>query len=92
MAAKKRKRSALKRIRQTARRTAIKTIARSAARTAVRTAREAIAKDGGDASGAIAAAASALDRATKRGAIHRNSARRRRGRIAKAAARAKKKA
>ena len=90
MAAKKRKRSALKRIRQTQRRTAIKTVGRSAARTAVRTAREALAKGGDDASAAIAAAASALDRAAKQGAIHLNSARRRRGRIAKAAAKAKK--
>ena len=46
MATKKRKRSALKRIRQTERRTTVKTIGRSAARTAVRTAREAIAKGG----------------------------------------------
>src|SRR2546428_411316 len=85
MAAKKRKRSALKRIRQTQRRTTIKTFGRSAARTAVKTAREALAKGGEAAADAIAAAASALDRAAKRGAIHKNSARRRRGRLAKAA-------
>jgi small subunit ribosomal protein S20 len=88
MPAKKRKRSALKRIRQTERRTAIKTIGRSAARTAVRTAREAIAKGGEVAQEALSAAASALDRAAKRGAIHPNSARRRRSRMAKAAAKA----
>jgi small subunit ribosomal protein S20 len=89
MATKKRKRSALKRIRQTQRRTGVKTIGRSAARTAVRAAREAIAKGGEAAAEALAAAASALDRAAKRGAIHRNSARRRKSRIARAAAKGK---
>ena len=98
MPAKKRKRSALKRIRQTQRRTSMRTIGRSAARTAVRAAREAISKGGeaiskgGEAaSEVISAAASALDKAAKRGAIHKNSARRRRSRIAKAATKAKKK-
>jgi small subunit ribosomal protein S20 len=99
MPAKKRKRSALKRIRQTQRRTNVRTIGRSAARTAVRAAREAIAK-GGDvlakggeaAQDVIAAAASALDRAAKRGSIHKNSARRRKSRIAKAAAKSRKRA
>src|SRR2546428_13732090 len=86
MAAKKRKRSALKRIRQTQRRTTIKTFGRSAARTAVKTAREALAKGGEAPADAIAAAASPLDRAAKRGPIHKNSAGRRRGRLAKAAA------
>ena len=81
----------LKRIRQTQRRTTVKTIGRSAARTAVRTAREAIAKGSEAAADVIAAAASALDRAAKRGAIHKNSARRRRSRIAKASSKAKKK-
>src|SRR5207253_6653814 len=56
MPAKKRKRSALKRIRQTQRRTSMRTIGRSAARTAVRTAREVIAKGGETASEVIAAA------------------------------------
>jgi small subunit ribosomal protein S20 len=92
MPAKKRKRSALKRIRQTQRRTTIKTVGRSAARTAVRTAREAIAKGGEAAGDIISAAASALDKAAKRGAIHKNSARRRRSRISKAAAKSSKKA
>ncbi len=91
MPAKKRKRSALKRIRQTQRRTSVRTIGRSAARTAVRAAREAIAKGGETASEMIAAAASALDKAAKRGSIHKNSARRRRSRVAKAASKAKKK-
>jgi len=91
MPAKKRKRSALKRIRQTQRRTSMRTIGRSAARTAVRTARDAIAKGTETAGEMIAAAASALDKAAKRGSIHKNSARRRRSRIAKAATKAKKK-
>src|SRR3979411_1259304 len=99
MPAKKRKRSALKRIRQTQRRTSMRTIGRSAARTAVRTAREVIAKGGETAGEMIAAAArapehtaaSGLDKAAKRGSIHKNSARRRRSRIAKAATKAKKK-
>jgi small subunit ribosomal protein S20 len=91
MPAKKRKRSALKRIRQTQRRTSMRTIGRSAARTAVRTARDAISKGGEKAGEMISAAASALDKAAKRGSIHKNSARRRRSRIAKAATKAKKK-
>ena len=85
------KRSALKRIRQNVRRTAIKTLGRSSARTAVRTARIAIAK-GEKAAEAVSAAASALDKAAKRGAIHKNAASRRRSRIAKAAVKATKKA
>jgi len=86
MAAKKRKRSALKRIRQTTRRTVTKQAGRSAARTAVRTARTEIAKGGEGATDALKAAQSALDRAAKRGSIHKNAASRRKGRIAKAAA------
>ena len=86
MATKKRKRSALKRIRQTTRRTVTKQAGRSAARTAVRTARTEIAKGGEGAGDAVKAAQSALDRAAKRGSIHKNAASRRKGRIAKAAA------
>jgi small subunit ribosomal protein S20 len=81
----KKKRSALKRIRQTERRTTIKTVARSAARSAVKTARAAIEKGGEAVQGAVAEAASMLDRAAKRGAIHKNAARRKRSRIAKRA-------
>jgi small subunit ribosomal protein S20 len=77
----KKKRSALKRIRQTRRRTAIKTLARSASRTAVKRARE----GGTDAAQLLREAASALDKAAKRGGIHKNAARRRRSRLAKAA-------
>lgn len=89
MATKKKKRSSLKRIRQTTRRTAIKTIARSAARSAVKTARDAIEKGGLAAETAIAEASSILDRAVKRGAIKRNAARRGRSRLAKRANKAK---
>jgi small subunit ribosomal protein S20 len=81
----KKKRSALKRIRQTQKRTSIKTIARSAARSAVKTARAAIEKGGDTVQEAVAEAASMLDRAAKRGAIHKNAARRKRSRIAKRA-------
>ena len=77
----KKKRSALKRIRQTKRRTDIKTLARSASRTAVRRAREATS----DVQEQVRAASSALDKAAKRGGIHKNAARRRRSRLARAA-------
>ncbi len=77
----KKKRSALKRIRQTRRRTTIKTLARSSSRTAVRRAREA----GADAQELLRTAASALDKAVKRGGIHKNAARRARSRLARAA-------
>ena len=80
------KRSALKRIRQAPRRAAVKTLGRSSARTAVRTARVAIEAGADDSATQIALAASALDRAAKRGAIHPNNAARRKSRLAKAAA------
>jgi small subunit ribosomal protein S20 len=86
MATKKKKRSSLKRMRQTTRRTAIKTLARSAARTALKVGREALDKGGEAAGTALADASSVLDRAAKRGAIHKNAARRGRSRLAKRAA------
>ncbi len=86
MATKKKKRSSLKRIRQTQRRTTIKTLARSAARTAVKSARDAVEKGGEAMHEVVAEAASVLDRAAKRGAIHKNAARRGRSRLAKRAA------
>jgi small subunit ribosomal protein S20 len=79
----KKKRSALKRIRQTRRRTAIKTLARSSSRTAVKAAREAVPADLAE---AVRRAASALDKAVKRGAIHKNAARRSKSRLMKRAA------
>lgn len=83
MATKKKKRSSLKRMRQTQRRTSIKTLARSAARTAVKAARSAIEQGGETVGETVAEAASILDRAAKRGAIHKNAARRGRSRLAK---------
>ncbi|HUQ41886.1 MAG TPA: 30S ribosomal protein S20 [Candidatus Limnocylindrales bacterium] len=91
MATKKKKRSSLKRMRQTTRRTTIKTLARSAARTGVKAARDAIEKGGEVATTAVAEASSILDRAAKRGAIHKNAARRGRSRVAKRANKATKK-
>ena len=85
----KKKRSALKRIRQNPRRAATKTLARSSARTAVQSARAAIATGGDEVESLLAEAKSALDRAAKRGAIHPNAAARRKSRIAKAAAKAR---
>lgn len=78
----KKKRSALKRIRQAPRRAETKTLARSSARTAVKNARVAFAKADG-AEQALKAAASALDKAVKRGGIHKNAAARRKSRLAK---------
>jgi small subunit ribosomal protein S20 len=91
MATKKKKRSSLKRMRQTTRRTSIKTLARSAARTGVKAARDLIEKGGAAAESAVAEASSILDRAAKRGAIHKNAARRGRSRVAKRANKAAKK-
>ena len=91
MATKKKKRSSLKRMRQTTRRTSIKTLARSAARTGVKAARDLIEKGGEAAESAVAEASSILDRAAKRGAIHKNAARLGRSRVAKRANKAGKK-
>ncbi len=82
MAVSKRKRSSLKRIRQNARRRGQGKAVRSMLRTVVKGAREAT----GDASDALKAAQSALDRAAARGTIHRNQAARRKARLAKASA------
>lgn len=86
----KKKRSSLKRMRQTTRRTSIRTLAQSAARTAVKAARAAIEQGTETVEEKVAEAASMLDRAAKRGAIHKNAARRGRSRIAKRATKAKK--
>ena len=82
----KKKRSSLKRIRQTGRRTKIKTLARSSARTATKAARDAIAGGGETVDDALRGAASALDKAVKRGAIHKTAARRTKSRLARRAA------
>jgi small subunit ribosomal protein S20 len=86
----KKKRSALKRIRQAPRRAEIKTLARSAARTAVKSARAAIGSRAEGTADAVKSAASALDKAVKRGGIHKNAAARRKSRLAKQATAAKK--
>ena len=82
----KKKRSALKRIRQAPRRAAIKVLTRSAARTAVKSARAALESKADGAADAVRAAASALDKAVKRGGIHKNAAGRKKSRLAKRAA------
>jgi small subunit ribosomal protein S20 len=82
---KKKKRSTLKRIRQNVRRRAQNRLGRSAARTAVRRAREATSGATDGAAELLREAQSLLDRAAKRGAIHPNSARRRKSRLARAA-------
>ena len=82
----KKKRSALKRIRQAPRRAEVKVLARSSARTAVKNARTALGAKSADAADAVRAAASALDKAVKRGGIHKNAAARRKSRLAKRSA------
>ena len=79
----KKKRSALKRIRQAPRRAAVKVLARSAARTAVKNARAALDGKSADAADTVRAAASALDKAVKRRGIHKNAAARSKSRLAK---------
>ena len=79
----KKKRSALKRIRQAPRRAEIKVLARSAARTAVKNARSAIESKTEGAADAVRSAASALDKAVKRGGIHTNAAARKKSRLAR---------
>ncbi|MGH2499727.1 MAG: 30S ribosomal protein S20 [Candidatus Limnocylindria bacterium] len=86
---KKKKRSTLKRIRQNARQRKVNTLGRSAARTAVKEARAAIAAGAANAGELLRNAASALDKAAKRDTIHKNSASRRKSRIATAAAKAR---
>ena len=86
----KKKRSALKRIRQAPRRAAVKVLTRSSARTAVKSAREAVDSKVEGAAEVVRAAASALDKAVKRGGIHRNAAARKKSRLAKRSAAASK--
>jgi ribosomal protein S20 len=75
--------SALKRVRTADRRETINTPRRSAAKTFVaRALRIAANPDGADPAAALAEAMSALDRAAKTGAIHRNAAARRKSRLA----------
>ena len=82
----KKKRSALKRIRQAPRRAEVKVLARSSARTAVKNARAALDSKAADAADTVRAAASALDKAVKRRGIHKNAAARKKSRLAKRSA------
>ena len=78
----------LKEVRASARRGAVQTPKRSQARSLVAAAVAVIAgAKPGDAKGAVSNASSALDRAAKSGAIHKNAAARRKSRLAKKAAR-----
>ena len=81
MAAKKRKLTALKRIRQNVRRAARRQSVKSALRTIAKRARQS--------PDLIAAAQSSIDRAVGGGIIHRNAAARRKPRLMKRAARGK---
>lgn len=79
--------SAFKRMRKAQEQELRNKAAKSAAKTAVKKAQTAIAAGEGQAE-AMAAAASALDRAVTKGAIHKNAAARRKSRLAKAAGKA----
>ncbi len=80
VAAKKRKLTALKRIRQNIRRAARNRAVRSAIRSIAKAARAAASP------AAIALAQASLDRAGSRGRIHKNAAARRKSRLMRAAA------
>ena len=75
---------ARKRIRQAVRHAATNRPYRTRATRSVRDAREAIADGAPDAADAVREAQSAVDRAARRGIIHRNTAARRKSRLARA--------
>jgi small subunit ribosomal protein S20 len=77
-------RSAIKRVRQSARRRVRNRIVRSSMRTFVKKARAILEEgDTAQAAGAVREAISALDKAAQKGVIHRNSADRRKSRLMK---------
>lgn len=77
-------RSAIKRVRQSARRRVRNRIVRSSMRTFVKKARTILEEgDTAQAAGAVREAISALDKAAQKGIIHRNSADRRKSRLMK---------
>lgn len=79
----------LKEVRASARRNAVQQPQRTAAKSLVAKAVEIITGQAqGDAAAAVNTASSALDRAAKHGAIHKNAAARRKSRLAKKAAKA----
>ena len=76
--------SAIKRVRQSARRRVRNRIVRSSMRTFVKKARTILEEgDTAQAAGAVREAISALDKAAQKGIIHRNSADRRKSRLMK---------
>lgn len=75
--------SAIKRIKTSRKRHERNVAVKSATRTFVKKARHAIASNAGEAQGEVVAAISALDRAAKKGVIHRNNAARRKSRLMK---------
>ena len=76
--------SAIKRVRQSARRRVRNRIVRSSMRTFVKKARTILEEgDQAQAAGAVREAVSALDKAAQKGIIHRNSADRRKSRLMK---------
>jgi small subunit ribosomal protein S20 len=75
--------SALKRIRTSEMRRQRNVAVKSATRTYVKKARTAVAQNAEDTQAAIVAAVSALDKAAKKGVIHRNNAARRKSRLMK---------
>ncbi len=75
--------SALKRIRQSEKRHQRNQAVKSATRTHVKKARVTIASTPAEAQSVLLAAISALDRAAKKGVIHRNNAARRKSRLMK---------
>ncbi len=85
--------SAIKRIRSSRRRSIRNRAARTQARSAIKDAREAIVSGADQSPVALAvnAAASSLDKAATKGALHKRNAARRKSRLMKAAAQAAKK-
>jgi len=75
--------SAIKRIKVSAKKYQRNVAVKSATRTYVKRARTAIAQNAGEAVEDVTAAISALDRAAKKGVIHRNNAARRKSRLMK---------
>ena len=75
--------SALKRIKTSEKRRQRNVAVKSATRTYIKKARAAIAQSSPDSEADVLAAISALDRAAKKGVIHRNNAARRKSRLMK---------
>jgi len=75
--------SALKRIRTSEKRRERNQAVKSATRTYVKKARSALTHDAAQSSADVLAAISALDKAAKKGVIHRNNAARRKSRLMK---------